>query len=114
MSRCYEMRITVGEHRSSKTAAIIDAVAALGYDVIDADNESPPGRSTGKRISFGTETITVVGGQTDEDVAREVHEAIWKANDGFCVVNVMMRDMDAEVPCYTGTEHEYEERNSGR
>jgi len=41
-------------------------------------------------------------------LASEIHEAVWKANEAFCKVNVELRDLDAECPSYEGEEADYE------
>jgi hypothetical protein len=101
MSRMYAMTIMVDGHDKSRYEAIVDAVVSLGYDA-DAD-------LIGAQIVFSSEVINLGGGCSDEAAAKEIHQAIWAANGAFCDVQVGMRDLDAEIPTYLGSESQYEE-----
>ena len=99
MSRCCELMVVVDGYDDTKYEEIVDAVKDLGYDgYVDA---------IGSLIVFNSETINICAGRLDEEVASELHQAIWRANGDFCAVRVGMRDLEEDRPYFSGTKEEY-------
>jgi len=105
MSRCCEITITVGDYDDKYFGAITGAVVKLGY--IEGYERIR------KTIHFCSEVINIPAGLSEESVAREIVEAIWKANGAFCEVQVEIRDLDADTPCYSWDEAAFDAFNVG-
>lgn len=102
MSRCCEITISVFGFDADRCQEIVDAVGGLGYD--PTFSEISKGQ-----IQFCPEVINISSGHSEESVAREIVEAIWKANSAFCTIHVKIRDLDINIPQYSWDKVSFDE-----
>lgn len=103
MSRCCEVTINIRGHDIDRSEKIIDALIDLGYE---AYNDT-----MGDRLPIDSEVINIPSMCSDESVAREIVEAVWKANKAFCKVDVGIRDLDA-IPNFWWDEASFDKWHS--
>lgn len=105
MSRSYEITIGVSGFDRMKADAITEAIKGLEYETEEGYSCDEPGNT---RLDFRPETININAGRTEDEVAQELHHAIWKANEAFCIVTVGLRYLDDTIP-FVGDEAGYDE-----
>lgn len=108
MSRSYEMYVEVKGVNEDKVDAVKEAANALWQWEDWYVCSAVEGEGNGMSLSASGRS-SLVGGQSEEEFARELREAIWKANSAFCAVTVAATYLE-ELPHndYQGTEDEYE------
>ncbi len=101
MSRYYEMTVTIRGNDPAKTEAIYDA-ATEEWEFCDC-------RDDGAELCLrGGDYL--YGGEGTEQFAERLATAVWKANRGYCVVEVKATWMD-DLPCdfYCLDEDDYQQ-----
>ncbi len=100
MSRPYELTLLVFDHDQSQFDEIVHAVRDLGFEAY-ADH-------IGERIVFNSEGFNMNIGNTEAKTAKEIQEAVWKANGKFCQVHVGLIDLDAGQGQFLGDAAAYD------
>jgi len=100
MSRAYNMRIVVNAFNADKKADIKQAVEAEWdideWGVDDLSDIEGYGESS------------LCGGETEDEFSVRIMQAIWKANDAYCNVEVYATDLETSADGYYGDPEDYE------
>ena len=84
MSRYYSMRLRIEGFDSNRTTAIKDA-ASYEWHFDDDDWEEPA--NLGNYLECAADDC-LCGGESEEEFVDRLSLAVWKANRGFCIVEV--------------------------
>ena len=95
MSRNYEVSVTVKDYNPDNNDAICDAMDEEGCDNHDVYESGPP---EARVLSYGGFSMQLGGGETEDEFTRRLSRAVWKANNGPCIVETSMIDID-NAPC---------------
>lgn len=115
MSRYYEMSIEVKGYDDTKEIDIREAVdQEWGVDDSWCGEHDTVYNERGELVS-GVRSVTyngrnnLTGGEGEDEFARRVSRAIWRANGTFCAIEVRCVYLD-DPPCelYTFDEEDYE------
>lgn len=95
MSRYYNMRVKIQKFDKSRHRKINEACAEEwpfdGLDSYEIDDGT---------VLMGDAEGNLGGGETEEDFADRIAGAVWKANQGYCQVNVIatyLEDLPYEI-----------------
>ena len=100
MSRYYSMVLNVSGHNQEKSEEIMEA-ANKHWEFDDWSNYN-------NELSASGES-SLTGGESEEEFAERITEAIWKANGKFCTVQVDATYLE-DLPCetYSFDEEDYQ------
>ena len=107
MSRSYEMQVTVKGYTWKHVQTIISAMLRLwNFDegtFPDKDQPLPP-----DLLAVGTDNLC--GGESEEEFADRLAQAVWSANQGYCDVEVRATYLEVDPPSeiHTLTQADYE------
>ena len=105
MSRSYEMQLEIRQFNMSSLAQIREACAAeWPFDDLEVQDVGTDPVLIGSAIS------NLCGGESEDEFAERLTQAVWRANGGFCQVTVRALYMD-DLPyaVYEADEDDYQE-----
>ena len=89
MSRSYEMSITVKDYKAKRLKRIIRACQEewdFATDDFIRERTDPMAKRFDKVIATAQDSLT--GGESEQEFGDRLARAIWKANGGYCHVDV--------------------------
>lgn len=95
MSRSYEMTVEIKDYKAKRLKRIIRACReewSFAPDDFTRERTEPTAKRYDKIIA--TAEGNLCGGETEREFADRLARAIWKANDGFCQVDIHAVYMD--------------------
>ena len=107
MSRWYEMNVRIVGFDTSKEHDIQDAAGEeWNFDDYNWHTHKP---EKGPITMSGGGQSSLCGGESEDEFSKRFIEAVWKANKGYCVVEVnatYLEDLPSEF--YTFDEDDYQ------
>jgi hypothetical protein len=101
MSRSYEASITISNYNVSNEFWIKDVC-------FDNWNWDELKQTSNNNEIYGFGKSSLCGGEHEEEFARRLTRAIWKANNGFCKVEIVMTCLEnLPFEVYQLDENEY-------
>ena len=113
MSRNYNMQVTVSDYSADKQKDIITA-AEKEWDFGEWDigtwSDTADGALATYMVADGDGNLC--GGELEEVFVKRLTEAIWKANEAFCKIDIVATDLE-NIPFerYELDENDYEKWN---
>ena len=106
MSIAYRMDVSITEFHTERVDQIVAAAGTewqFGPLWLERDEEDRP-----QKILLDGESV-LAGGETEEEFCRRLSSAIWKANGGYCVVDInatCLEDLPYTNHCLDQDEYE--------
>lgn len=92
MSRYYQMNVRISKYDASKK----DAITAAADEEWDWEGwDQYHNHRTRVRNLYASGSDDLCGGETEEEFTRRLSLTVWKANGGFCIVEVHAISLEA-------------------